>query len=634
MVSKPSEWLNFNNRKTQSFQRSHEHLKDESITFKKFNKVQLKYSILLIFCFISLYGSDINQFVEDGYIIINTESEQEYEEVLANLIDNPLLWKMTNSSQLENLPINDFLKSSLIHFYKNNSKITTWETFKNKSGFSEIEINLFRLFITFEEKKSICGKIYNFNSLQGEDNFAINKNLVRMKMDTPRGWNIGGIIERDQDEIHVFDHVNFSVQSPLLFDRVKINLGSFRFKWGTGLFFNTNPMNMIGNSGSGNIYNTDAKFQGYSGSDENNHLFGTSISYQSKFANIFTFYSQNNMDCNIENGIVTSADYTGFHVSENDMKNHNKLRNITTGVGSSFDIRRFQIGVFFYNSDFNYQLEDFDGQKSITGSSIFHNYQYINIYFKGEFAYSFNQKYALTQSIFYRGNRIQTGCNLRYFQPEFQSFAGSTIRHFSGNLENEKGFYFYFGVRINKSTKLTLFNDIYSRIIPANVGDEITKGTYSGVYLKHNLQSKSYLEFKLSRKNNLQNIKKSYSVKLKHQLIKNLDFINRYYFTEIIDTKSHSNGFSSYFFAKMKMQSVSVGTTHFFSSSSDCNLYIYEPGIPLRYNMVTLSGTGRNYFVNYSCQINQQTEIFLMAKQSSKSQQEKYFLQLQLLVAL
>jgi len=621
MVFRPSEWLKLLSFQNTPFQRPFDHLKGVV-------------GIIILFCNMNLSAININQLIEDGYIVINNENEQEYEEILTNFVDNPIVWTVTNSSQLEQLPINDFLKNSLIHFLKSMREISDWESFQTKSGFSEIEMETIQLFITFEDKKYLSGKVYNFNSLQDEDELAINKNLIRLKMDTPTGWNIGGIIERDQDEIHVFDHFNFSIQSPLLFDRLKINLGSFRFKWGTGLFFNTNPMNMISNSGSGNFYNVGAKIQGYSGSDENNHFLGGSISYQSKVASIFTFYSMNNMDCNIEDGIVTSADYSGYHVSENDLKNHNKLKNISTGIGSSFHIKELQIGMLVYNSNFNYQLEDFYRKNSLSGSSMFHNYQYRDIYFKGEIAYSFNQKYAMVQSIFYRSSRIQTGCNFRYFQPEFQSFSGSTIRHFSSSLENEKGFYYYMGVRINQSTKLTLFSDIYSRIIPSEKGSGIDKGTYSGIYLKRNLKSKSYLEFKLSRKNDLLSVKNSYAVKLKHRLVRNLDLINRYYFTEIFDTNNNSQGFSSYISSKIREHSFSVGTTHHFSNSSTCNLYVYEPGIPLRYNMVTLSGTGRNYFTNYSCQINKQTEIFLSVKQTSKSQQDKYFLQLQLLVAL
>ena len=590
--------------------------------------------LLLIFCCLTLNASDINQLIEDGYIVIDIENEQEYEDFLVYFIDNQILWKNAKTSQFEQLPINDFLKSSLMIFHKKNIKITDWKSFQNISGFSDLEMETFNLFITFEQKKYISGKIYNFNSLKGEENLSINKNLIRMKIDTPSDWNIGGIIERDQDEIHIVDHINFSLQSPLMFGRLKLIFGSFPFKWGTGLFFNTNPMNMISNAGIGSFYNADAKFRAYSGSDENNHLFGTTVSYQSKFAELFTFYSKNKMDCNIDNGVVTSADYSGYHVSENDLKNHNKLRNITSGLGTRFQIRQLQTGIMIYNSSFNYQLQDFDNQKSLIGSSVFYNYQYSNIYSKGEIAISGNQKYAITHALLYRSKNIQTGFNFRYIQDNFQSFAGSTLRHFSGNLENEKGFYYYFGIRINKYTKFTIFNDFYSRIISVNDGEDIKLGTYTGLYLKHNLKTKSYLELKIARKNNLEILKNNYTVKFKYRLFNNIMLTNQYYYTKIVDSKSQSQGFSSYLSSGIKEHSFSFGTTHFFSNSSECNLYIYEPGIPLRYNMVTLSETGRNIFVNYLCQINQQTKIFLSAKQSSKSGIDKYFLQIQLLVAL
>lgn len=581
-----------------------------------------------------LFSADINQLIEDGYIIINTENEQEYEEILNNFIDNPLIWSEITESQIDPLPFNGFLKAALLQFHKQNKSATDWRSFQSKSGFSDQDIEVFRLFITFQQDKEHAGKIYNFNAITGEDDISISKNLVRMKMTLSSGWETGLIVERDEDEVHIFDHANFSVQSPWLFDRVKINIGSFRFKWGTGLFFNTNPMNMVSNSGSGNFYTVGTKFQGYFGSDENNHLFGSSLSYRTKYIDIFCFHSRNSIDCNIDNGVVTSIDNSGYHVSENDIENHNELKNTTTAFGSRLTIRNFQTGAMIFYSDFNYKLQDFNDQNNLSGVSLFNNYLYHNISVKGEIAFSSNRDYCMTQTIYYRDRQLQTGLNFRYIQPEFQSFSGSTIRHYSGDLKNEKGFYYFLGFRVNQSLKMTMFTDFYSRIIPVNEGEEIERGTYSGGYLKYNFFSKSYAELKISRKNDLDYIKNSYTLKLKNSISSGMDFINRFYYTELKDTKSNSQGISSYISAKIKNQVVCIGATNYFSSSSDCNLYIYEPGIPLRYNMVTLSGSGRNYFANYSCQINQQTEIFISAKHTSKSEQDKYFLQIQLLVAL
>ena len=42
---------------------------------------------------------------------------------------------------------------------------------------------------------------------------------------------------------------------------------------------------------------------------------------------------------------------------------------------------------------------------------------------------------------------------------------------------------------------------------------------------------------------------------------------------------------------------MTVGTTQFYSPVWDTRIYLYEPGIPLRFNMVSLYGTGYRYFI-------------------------------------
>ncbi|MDO9547632.1 MAG: hypothetical protein Q7J65_01530, partial [Candidatus Marinimicrobia bacterium] len=46
-----------------------------------------------------------------------------------------------------------------------------------------------------------------------------------------------------------------------------------------------------------------------------------------------------------------------------------------------------------------------------------------------------------------------------------------------------------------------------------------------------------------------------------------------------------------------KTMELTVGTTQFYSPVYDTRIYLYEPGIPLRFNMVSLYGTGSRYFI-------------------------------------
>lgn len=585
-------------------------------------------------CVAALQAADINQLIEDGYIIIENETETEFEEILTHFMDEPVLWKTATVAKLEHLPLNGFLKNALVLFRQKNERVDNWKDFQVLSGFSDLEIETLQLFIIFKEKREMEGSACNFNSLVAGEKVSIEKNQMRLKFKMTEGWLLGGIVERDLHERHVIDHVNFSASSPLFWKKITLFFGSYRVNWGSGLFFNSNPMNVISNSGSGTFYATNAKIKSYTGSDENNHFWGAAVSFQMRLFRLYSFYSGNKLDGNFENGAVTSLDNTGYHVSETDVDNHDRLKNYTFALGSVWDNGHFQSGGMTYFSDFNYPMQDYDNQRQISGVSWFHHYRFRESRSAGEIAWSSNQKFGLTQGFVFGTDQFQTGISIRYIEPGFQSLSGSTVRHYSGNLENEKGLYYYFGSAIGKSTKISVFTDFHSRIVPTETGIERPQGTFSGIYLRQKIRGQSLMELKISRKNDLGVIKKNIAVKVNCQLSSQIHWINRLYYTKITDQRHFSQGFSTYLATQKENHHFSLGTTHYFSNNSSCYLYVYEPGIPLRYNMVTLTGTGRNYFLNYSFQANQKTKIFISARQSYKSNQNKYLFQIQLLVAL
>lgn len=590
----------------------------------------------IIFVILPLFASNLSQLIDDGYIVINTDNEEEYENILLQSIENPLIWQKIKSKDIENLPVNDFIKTSLIHFHKQHPKVNNWQEFRQLSGFSESEMATIQLFFTFHQRKMAKLQIYDYNSMTIEDTPLITKNTFRIKATTPGDWYYSGIAERDLDEKDLFDHYNFTVKSPVFRNQTEFLAGSFRFRWGNGLLFDSNPMKMISNSGSANLFKVSADFHNYSGSDENNYLFGVGNRRDYTNASFYTFYSNHNIDCRIEEKSVTSLTNTGYHVTETEIKYKNKLNSQTMGFASTLNIQRLNLGFLYYHQNYDYPLQFFDNQNSFSGFSLFHHYNKSGFNINGEIAISENKSYAVTESFHYRLQNLNFGMNFRYLKPDFHSIYGSILRAYGSWLQNEKGLYYYFGAKITKTIKFSLFADFFSRIEPVDDGELMEGGTNYGVFLKKNWKNKQYLEFKWSRKSDETNIKNTYNIKVTARILKNISLINRYIYTNFNSNKPkpYGQGYSSYFKYYNKKTAITLGSTYYFSNHSDCRIYIYEPGIPMKFNMASLSGTGQNYFFTLEKKVNLNTTIYFSSKMQTKQQEDKYSIQLQLLVAL
>lgn len=598
--------------------------------------MHLSFKIAPVLLFVFLSAADISEFIDDGYIVINSDNEAEYENYLQQYLDEPLYWKGTNYKELEELPLNEFLKNSIIYMFKNEKKIRNWQDFRERSGFSETEMAVVRLFITFEKIRPAKAKIYNYNSMTGEKEFQINKNFLNVRFTSPSGWYMSGVSERDQLERNVFDHVNFSIKSPQLHNHWQFWLGSFRFNWGSGLFFNTNPMNMMSNSGSANLYRARARFNNYTGSEENNYLFGPAVHYRSGHYSIFGFYSQNRMDCRIENGVVTSVPFTGRHVSETEISGRNQLVNQSIGAAFLTHFYQQDVGIMIFRNSFNHSILAYDSRDNLSGVSVSHKFSNLYLFANGEYALDADYSLALTQSLQYRRKIYSFGISGRYISPEFDSFSGSILRQFGGKLHNEKGFYYFFSAKINDRSKAAVFADFFSRIKPENKGDPVVRGTQMGLYYRVRMSGKNRLEFKINRKNDGHVPKNTFNCKVSTTVTKKIALTNRYAFVRINtpNIDGYGQGVSSYISIRNGFTRFTIGGTHYFSNHSDCRLYIYEPGIPLKFNLVSLSGSGRNYFLSVDKKVNAFTTLYLAAKQMSGQKKDKYYLRMQLLVAL
>ncbi|MCK4716035.1 MAG: hypothetical protein KAT54_04455, partial [Candidatus Marinimicrobia bacterium] len=66
---------------------------------------------------------------------------------------------------------------------------------------------------------------------------------------------------------------------------------------------------------------------------------------------------------------------------------------------------------------------------------------------------------------------------------------------------------------------------------------------------------------------------------------------------------------------KMKL---TAGTTHFYATAFASRVYLYEPGTPLRFNMVSLNGTGYRWFLTLQKEISESFVWITTAKMQTK----------------
>ena len=593
--------------------------------------------IIIIFCiFVALFATDISQLIDDGYIIVDTDNEQEYEDILQRFTENPLIWNYAKVKDVDVLPINEFLKNSIVFIIKKREKIDNWNELQRLSGFSDDEMSIIKLFFVLKEQEHAKVKIYDYNVLSIDEKPLITKNSIRIKMITPKGWNFSGITERDLNERDLFDHYNFSARSPMILDKTEILFGSFRFRWGNGLFFDSNPMRMINNSGSASLLRSGADFYNYSGSDENNYLFGIANKISLPKFVLYSFYSNHKIDCRIENGEITSLTNTGYHVSDIEVKYKNRLNSHTYGLASIYDMSLLKIGLMHYRQTYDYPLQFWASNRLFSGTSMVHEINFATLSINGEFALSENRNVALTETFHYRLEKLNFGMSYRYLEPDFHSIYGSLQREYGSWLQNEKGFYYYFGARVNETINFSLFTDFFQRIEPANDGELIDSGTNCGIYLKKRWKNIGDLELKMSRKSDDINLKNTYNAKVKTRIVNRLYFYNRYVYTTInySGANSFGQGLNSYLKYNNTRTSVSLGSTYYFSNHPDCRIYLYEPGIPMKFNLASLSGSGQNYFLALEQKVNPNTTIYFATKMQMQGKEDKYLLQLQLLVAL
>jgi len=554
--------------------------------------------ILLISNLVILNGEALSVDAINISLFPEDISEKDLENYLETYLNNPLDWNHCCPADIAALPLNDDILDKLVLLKNCYPKIASWREFQSISKFDKQGLKVVQLFFIIEEPIIEWNfQFMNYTSINKSNTVDLNKNLSRGKIELGRQLSIGFIAERDQGEKSLWDYRNFSVTARPFSGQCVLGLSSFKLDWGHGLLFARSNLAFKSTSVAGNILAGTPRFGAYTGSDENRYLQGAYISQQWKHLALYSGISNRWLDATIQDSIVESFRETGIHSTNSELAAKDTLQENTLCGGLVYSDSRLLGGILVFQSSYSYPVSDNFNQSRQSGFSI---YQKINLRdwrFSGEMAVLNSKEYAVIQGFVFQMNQYALGIQYRYFSDYFSTRLSSAMKEFSGSGGNEQGIYMGLQCKINQRNRTGGYLDFYSENRSFKRGVGPLRGSDAVIYLDHRWPDRHFVNIRLKRRLSIESTTKyQTTISARYYFQKNASLSFRCIVNEI----EHDRGVGtsiSLSVSDIKTMEITAGTTQFYSPVYDTRIYLYEPGIPLRFNMVSLYGTGYRYFI-------------------------------------
>jgi hypothetical protein len=243
----------------------------------------------------------------------------------------------------------------------------------------------------------------------------------------------------------------------------KIIAGDYSLQFGQGLTL-WSGLSFGKGASIATIAKQDLGLREYTSANEALFLRGTAATLAFKKTSITPFVSYRYLDgsLNGDSTKISSINQSGFHRTETEQRNKNRIEQLIYGSNIQYDKRSFKTGFIIYHTRFNYSFEqgtlqynkfDFSGS-ALTNIGWYYNYNWRNFYFFGEAAHSLSSGYAyLTGAMVSLYNPVSLVMLYRDYQKKYYSFFNQSLAE-STSGSNEKGF--YSGLVIVPSSKLEL----------------------------------------------------------------------------------------------------------------------------------------------------------------------------------
>ena len=592
--------------------------------------------LVIVLCqTVLLIGGAIPSELLTLYLDMENIPESDMESYLEQFVINPLQWDRCNITDIETLPLNDHIKEKLIIFKNRNIQTENWSDFQKEARLKDEEIELIEFFFEISEKRS-QHKIsaMNFFSLKTDPDIDIHKNLLRGKIVNNNGGMIGIVVERDCDERAVWDYRNVCLKTALLRDRLEISAASFRFNWGHGLLFSMNGMAGKSANVMGNILPRSQRFGVYMGSDENRYLHGINLTCRLKKITMYSLVSYHKLDATIKDSVVESFRTSGSHVTDAEIAGKDALSERTICGGVLYSKADNQWGVLFYQSQYSYPVAKFNRNSGQTGLSVYNKFAIGSWMFSGEYALLGTQEHAFVQGFIFSQAGYKVGIQIRYFSDWFFTPLSSVMKEYSGTTANERALYLGIQGKLNSNYRLGAYIDFFAKNRSMEPGVDPPRGTNALISLRRRWRGRHFLDFRYKRRSISQSVfenilKNQLSLSARYNILDELSVSMRSAVVKLQKGADKNTGMAVSVYSTIKSPGkikLTAGTTHFYSTASNSRVYLYEPGTPLRFNMVSLNGTGYRWFLTLQKEISESFVWITTAKiQTKRGIADKHF---------
>lgn len=401
----------------------------------------------------------------------NTTDNFYLDEELKELLNNPIKINFADKEDLLKIPFfNDIVVDEIILTREKRGGLTR-NDLKNILNNNHI-YRLVNPFISYDKNNPVyhvnlkTGISSEIQNRRGYDSVFVGDKLkIMTKLNTkitPYNISFGFSTDKDPGEKSLIDHYNVYLKYEN--NNIKAILGDYKVAFASGLNF-SNQTFMFSSDDYYSFCNYKSNVSAYNGTDEYNYLRGLALEFNNNSLKYSFFYSNKNIDANINNNIITSLYKSGLHRYSTETNKKDILNENIFGGKLSYNLNNHILSImsFRIKYDKSFSTSEYYGLKgdlfNVSGFSYY--FKDRNLTILSEFSLDKSNHLSAFMSSSYRISDNYFIYGLLRFYPESYVNPFSFPFSSNGKSQNEKGI--LLGMKIIPHEKVTLdwFYDIY-----------------------------------------------------------------------------------------------------------------------------------------------------------------------------
>jgi len=535
-------------------------------------------------------GSDLLELLCD-----ETEADPaEITDLITFYQQNPLFWHDCTWADLESLPLPAETRAKLSRAFHAGIRFTSWPEFSAALNLDPDEREWVSEFIVGQPlRNSTLHYQTDFSGAEG----ALTGFAQRIAITSNGGWRGGLTTDYDRNEIHYLDHLKVSVVLPEPVSGLQCLAGSYRLRWGHGLFYNTSLMGSKSSDVIGNSAQRSARLSSYLGRDENRYLNGFAARYSHRGLALWTGFSSNKLDASVDNGMVKTFHWDGYHTTAGQRLGRNAVHETTLLGALHYNHPKGHIGGLWFRNRYSAGYPLFDKNGKYGGLSLTGGYVGPPFTFDFEWITTSTARQAWIATLNYLAPGIALSLQTRSFADSIWAPLGATIRRWNGSPTGEYGLYWGLRLDIARGWKLVAYLDRYRTrtMVPTVQGFELLAALHGqlGARLRFTATCKQHRSLLTSPADDA--LKRTFSLRTIIRLNPVMQMTIRTTTLQLVSRSVNGNGSGIHWDCRYQIDDshrCEIGVTGFYSSSYASRIYLYEPGLPGHMNLTALYGRG------------------------------------------